>query len=123
MHVGIASGRHIRDHSLQRGRVEPVAVDAPSHAGQGVQRGGMGDRDGRAFGDAQPFPGGFGERRLAGRHQFAIGLIEHRLDLPPTGREQHLGTGGQTLGAAHMAIGPHDRDRLVLGMKPQAPGA
>ena len=90
MHVRVASRRHVRDDGLQRGRIEPMAIDPPSNAGLGVQGGGMGDLNGGALGDAQPFPGGFGECGFAWRNQIAIGLIEHCLHLSPTGRKQHL---------------------------------
>ena len=123
VHVRVASRGDVLDDRLQGGRIEPVAIDASSHVCQGVQARRMGDLDGRALRDAQAFPRGLGQRRLAGRHQIAIGLIKHRQDLSPPRREQDLGAGAQTFGAADMAIGSHDRDRLVLGMQAQAPGA
>jgi hypothetical protein len=115
MHIGVAAGDNVFDDCRESGRIEAIAVDAPAHACQRFERGGMRDLNGLAVRDAKDRPGGLRERDLVERDQLvALDLEEGCLHLSAAARDENLRACGKTLRTADMAVCAHDHDRLML---------
>ena len=61
MDFRVTPGDHVAQDFCEGARIEPIAVDALTHARQRVDRGCMADPDRVTVGKAKPLPGGFGE--------------------------------------------------------------
>ena len=123
LHIGVASLHHIAHDRRVGVGLQTVAVHPAADEGDGLGHRRVADLDDVAFADVQRLPGRLRQGDLVDLELVTIDLVEHGRDFPFASDQQHLRTRCQAFGVADVAVGAHDRHRLVQGMQAHADGA